>query len=75
MLIGHFTEQPWQDDASGLMGTQSTDLSISNDNYNPQIGEFGGGVQRPYRRVIRLGLCRRNAAHALFLGCGLRTVP
>jgi len=29
MLIGQFTEQPWQDDKSGLMGTQSTDLSIS----------------------------------------------
>ena len=38
MLIGHFTEQPWQDDQSGLMGTQSTDLSISNAHYNPQVG-------------------------------------
>ena len=38
MLIGHFTEQPWQDDKSGLMGTQSTDLSISNSHYDPQIG-------------------------------------
>ena len=38
MLIGHFTEQPWQDETSGLMGTQSTDLSISNANYNPAIG-------------------------------------
>ena len=38
MLIGHFTEQPWQDDSSGLMGTQSTDLSISNEYYNPQVG-------------------------------------
>ena len=38
MLIGHFTEQPWQDDQSGLMGTQSTDLSISNEYYNPQVG-------------------------------------
>ena len=38
MLIGHFTEQPWQDESSGLMGTQSTDLSISNANYNPAIG-------------------------------------
>ena len=38
MLIGHFTEQPWQDDNSGLMGTQSTDLSISNEHYNPSVG-------------------------------------
>ena len=38
MLIGHFTEQPWQDDNSGLMGTQSTDLSISNEYYNPSVG-------------------------------------
>ena len=38
MLIGHFTEQPWQDDASGLMGTQSTDLAISNSHYNPAVG-------------------------------------
>ena len=30
MLIGHFTEQPWQDNTTGLMGTQSLDLSISN---------------------------------------------
>ena len=38
MLIGHFTEQPWQDDATGLMGTQSMDLSLSNDLYNPALG-------------------------------------
>ena len=38
MLIGHFTEQPWQDDASGLMGTRSTDLGMSNDLYNPALG-------------------------------------
>ena len=38
MLIGHFTEQPWQDNNSGLMGTQSTDLSISNSHYNPAVG-------------------------------------
>ena len=38
MLIGHFTEQPWQDDKSGLMGTQSTDLSISNELYDPNVG-------------------------------------
>ena len=38
MLIGHFTEQPWQDDATGLMGTQSTDLGISNELYDPKVG-------------------------------------
>ena len=38
MLIGHFTEQPWQDDTSGLMGTQGTDLALSNDLYNPALG-------------------------------------
>ena len=38
MLIGHFTEQPWQDDTTGLMGTQSTDLGISNELYNPKVG-------------------------------------
>ena len=38
MLIGHFTEQPWQVDKSGLMGTQSTDLSISNGLYDPNVG-------------------------------------
>jgi alkanesulfonate monooxygenase SsuD/methylene tetrahydromethanopterin reductase-like flavin-dependent oxidoreductase (luciferase family) len=38
MLIGHFTEQPWQDEASGLMGTQSTDLGISNSHYDPNVG-------------------------------------
>ena len=38
MLVGHFTEQPWQDDRTGLMGTQTTDLSISNGIYDPSIG-------------------------------------
>jgi len=38
MLIGHFTEQPWQDNKTGLMGTQSTDLSISNAVYDPAVG-------------------------------------
>ncbi|MCY4557467.1 MAG: LLM class flavin-dependent oxidoreductase [Chloroflexi bacterium] len=38
MLIGHFTEQPWQDESSGLMGTQSTDLGISNSHYRPDVG-------------------------------------
>ena len=37
MLIGHFTEQPWQDDTSGVMGTQSTDLGISNSFYSPAV--------------------------------------
>ena len=38
MFIGHFTEQPWQDDKTGLMGTQTTDLSISNELYDPEVG-------------------------------------
>ena len=38
MFIGHFTEQPWQDDKTGLMGTQTTDLSISNALYDPEAG-------------------------------------
>ena len=38
MFIGHFTEQPWQDDNTGLMGTQTTDLSISNKLYDPEVG-------------------------------------
>ena len=38
MLIGHFTEQPWQDEKTGLMGTQSTDLGISNGLYDPEVG-------------------------------------
>jgi alkanesulfonate monooxygenase SsuD/methylene tetrahydromethanopterin reductase-like flavin-dependent oxidoreductase (luciferase family) len=38
MFIGHFTEQPWQDDKTGLMGTQSLDLSISNAAYDPAVG-------------------------------------
>ena len=38
MFIGHFTEQPWQDDKTGLMGTQTTDLSISNEVYDPEVG-------------------------------------
>ena len=38
MLIGHFTEQPWQDNTTGLMGTQSLDLSISNGVYDPTVG-------------------------------------
>ena len=38
MFIGHFTEQPWQDDNTGLMGNQSLDLGISNELYNPAHG-------------------------------------
>ena len=38
MFIGHFTEQPWQDPKTQLMGTQSTDLKISNDLYDPKVG-------------------------------------
>ena len=38
MLIGHFTEQPWQDDKTGLMGNQSLDLGISNQLYDPMQG-------------------------------------
>ena len=38
MLVGYFTEQPWQDPKSGLMGHASTDLSISNELYDPKVG-------------------------------------
>ena len=38
MLIGHFTEQPWQDEKTGLMGTRSTNLGISNELCDPQVG-------------------------------------
>lgn len=38
MLVGHFTEQPWQDDNTGLMGNQSLDLGISNQLYDPMQG-------------------------------------
>jgi alkanesulfonate monooxygenase SsuD/methylene tetrahydromethanopterin reductase-like flavin-dependent oxidoreductase (luciferase family) len=38
MLIGHFTEQPWQDTKTGLMGNQSLDLGISNALYDPLAG-------------------------------------
>ena len=46
MLIGHFTEQPWQDNNTGLMGQQSLDLGISNDLYDPKVGA------RLYNRYI-----------------------
>ena len=38
MFIGHFTEQPWQDEKSNLMGTRNTTLDISNQLYDPEIG-------------------------------------
>ena len=40
MFIGHFTERPYQDPNAGLMGgtERVQDLSISNGEYNPQIG-------------------------------------
>ncbi len=38
MLVGYFTEQPWQDPKSGLMGHASTDLSISNALYDSKVG-------------------------------------
>ena len=53
MLIGHFTEQPWQDESSGLMGTQSTDLGISNSHYQAR---YRRPVVQPLPR--REGLCR-----------------
>ncbi|MBM3946346.1 MAG: LLM class flavin-dependent oxidoreductase [SAR202 cluster bacterium] len=37
MLIGHFTEQPWQDEKTGLMGT-SIGQELSNRLYDPNIG-------------------------------------
>ena len=30
MFIGHFTEQPWQDQKTNLMGARNTTLEISN---------------------------------------------
>ena len=41
MLIGYFTERPYQDpDASwwGTTGRRLTDLDSSNDEYNPRLG-------------------------------------
>jgi alkanesulfonate monooxygenase SsuD/methylene tetrahydromethanopterin reductase-like flavin-dependent oxidoreductase (luciferase family)/pimeloyl-ACP methyl ester carboxylesterase len=41
MLIGHFTERPYQDPKSGYFGATGrpiTDLSLSNGDYDPQIG-------------------------------------
>ena len=38
MFIGHFTEQPWQDENTNLMGARNTTLDISNRMYDPEIG-------------------------------------
>ncbi len=41
MLIGYFTERPYQDENSGffgITGRSNTDLTISNEAYNPRLG-------------------------------------
>ncbi len=38
MLIGHFTEQPWQDERTNLAGHRNTTLDISNRLYDPVVG-------------------------------------
>ena len=38
MFIGHFTEQPWQDEKTNLMGARNTTLDISNRLYDPEVG-------------------------------------
>ena len=38
MFIGHFTEQPWQDQKTNLMGARNTTLDISNKLYDPMVG-------------------------------------
>ncbi|MSQ12396.1 MAG: LLM class flavin-dependent oxidoreductase [Dehalococcoidia bacterium] len=38
MLISHYTEQPWQDTKTGIMGSQTGDLALSNRLYDPAIG-------------------------------------
>jgi alkanesulfonate monooxygenase SsuD/methylene tetrahydromethanopterin reductase-like flavin-dependent oxidoreductase (luciferase family) len=41
MLIGHFTERPYQDPSAswwGRSGRQLTDLEMSNDSYDPVLG-------------------------------------
>ena len=41
MFIGHFTERPYQDPDSGYFGATGkpiTDLRLSNEIYNPQVG-------------------------------------
>ena len=37
MLIGHFTEQPYQDMESGIIGRDIQDLKISNSIFNRNI--------------------------------------
>ena len=64
MLIGHFTEQPWQDDQSGLMGTQSTDLSISNEYYNPQVGSIRHKQTEPTGVSCPPASRKRRARHS-----------
>ena len=38
MFIGHFTEMPWQDEESGLMGQVTVDLEVSNELYDAAQG-------------------------------------
>ena len=38
MFIGHFTEEPWQDQKSGLVGQATIDMEISNRLYDPAVG-------------------------------------
>jgi hypothetical protein len=38
MFIRHFTEQPWQDEKTNLMGARNTTLDISNRLYDPVVG-------------------------------------
>ncbi len=38
MLVGHFTERPWQDPKTGLMGSNQVDLKTSNSLYDPEVG-------------------------------------
>ncbi len=38
MFIGHFTEQPWQDVKTNLMGARNTTLDVSNKWYDPAVG-------------------------------------
>jgi alkanesulfonate monooxygenase SsuD/methylene tetrahydromethanopterin reductase-like flavin-dependent oxidoreductase (luciferase family) len=38
MFIGHFTEQPWQDTKSGLVGQVTIDMEVSNRLYDPEMG-------------------------------------
>ncbi|MSQ11591.1 MAG: LLM class flavin-dependent oxidoreductase [Dehalococcoidia bacterium] len=38
MLIGHFTEQPYQDPKHGVIGSPATDPELTNAIYDPEIG-------------------------------------